>query len=217
MLKKLGLVGVGSLGGHIAEKIQDHVDTIYAVDPDIVEERNVRNSIYTEEDINKPKVMALKEKIKRCKIIPVKADIKMIDLPSVDQVIDCRDVVNRNIDTNVKFSIVGKSLRIDCSEVHIEEDVPGRYLVELEKPEISQAGSLATDVMMSNCIQTLFERKLSVHVPIATKDIDFAFNLCLNMNETGTTELRQEHLEVLFGPDCIFNIEELLNYNVGGA
>lgn len=213
MLKKIGLVGVGSLGGHIAKQLQDHVDTIYAVDPDIVEERNVRNSIYTKADINKPKVMALKEKITRCKVIPIKADIKTIDLPTVNQTIDCRDVVNRNIDTNVKFSVIGKSLKIDCEEVCMGDDIPGRYLIELEKPEISQAGRLASDVMMSNGIQTLFERKLSVHLPIATKDIETSFNLCLKRSNCSD-----------FGEECLeqirnlgIDIEELYRFDIGGA
>lgn len=213
MLKKLGLIGVGSLGGQIAYKMQDHFHTIYAVDPDIVEERNVRNSIYARRDINKPKVMALKEKIKRCKIIPVKADIKTIELPIVDQTIDCRDVVNRNIDTDVKFSIVGKSLKIDCEEVCVGDDIPGRYLIELEKPEISQAGRLAADAMLSNGIQTLFKRKLSVHLPIATKNIETAFSMCLRKRECSA-----------FGQECIDNIlslgidiEELYKFDIGGA
>ena len=88
MHNTIGLVGVGSLGGYLAKKLQEHVDTIYAVDPDIVEERNLRNSIYIKSDINKPKVIALMEKVSECEFVPIKADIKTIDLPPVKNIID---------------------------------------------------------------------------------------------------------------------------------
>lgn len=172
MRKKIGLVGVGSLGSSVAKALQDHADTIYAVDPDIVEERNLRNSIYTKSDINQPKVTALQKQISKCRFIPVKADIKDIELPAVDETIDCRDVLNRNIDTDVKFSIIGKNLRIDCEEVVFDSDRPGQYLIELEKEEVSQAGRLASDIAMSNDIKKLKHQKMSMHVPIKTRSLE---------------------------------------------
>jgi hypothetical protein len=191
MRKKIGLVGVGSLGSAVAKQLQRHADTIYAVDPDIVEERNLRNSIYTKSDINQPKVTALQNKISECRFIPVNADIRDIDLPDIDEIIDCRDVLNRNIDTDVKFSIVGKSLRIDCEEVVFEKDKPGKYLMELEKDEVIQAGRLAKDITLSKDMQTLKEQKLSTLMPIQTKSVEPRFECLLMEREDTTLEIAE--------------------------
>lgn len=169
---KLGLVGVGSLGGFIAEKLQTKVDTIYAVDPDIVEERNLRNSIYTKTDINKPKVIALKEKISKCKFIPIKSDIRQIELPKVDMIADCRDVTSRNITSDVKFSVVGRHLKVDCTEINASIDRCGNYMLELEKQEVSRAGGLANDVLLSDTISLLKRNKLCIHIPFDIKCVD---------------------------------------------
>jgi hypothetical protein len=172
MIKKIGLVGVGSLGSHIAKELQNYVDTIYAVDPDIVEKKNLINSIYTNADINKPKVIALKDNISQCRLIPINADIKNVELPSVDQTIDCRDVVNRNIDTDVKFMVVGKNLRVDCEEPVFTEDENGKYVIDLDKLEVCQAGHLANEVLQSDGILTLQEKKSSIHIPISAQSVD---------------------------------------------
>jgi hypothetical protein len=193
MRKTIGLVGVGSLGGYIASNLQHHADTIYAVDPDIVEKRNLRNSIYTKIDVNQPKVTALKSKISQCRFVPVNADIKDIDLPSVDEMIDCRDVINRNIDTDIKFSIVGRSLRIDCEEVVFDEDRPGKYLIELEREELSQAGRLARDVTMSDGIQYLKENQLATHMPLSTQSVEPGFKCLVKQREN---TVLQNHLEI---------------------
>jgi hypothetical protein len=172
MKNTIGLVGVGSLGGFVADKLQNRADAIYAVDPDIVEERNLRNSIYTKSDINKPKVIALKEKISECKFIPVQADIRRIELPPVKNIIDCRDVVNRNIRTDVKFLIIGKNLKVDCAEPIIEDDQSGKYLIELEKPDVEKAANLAVKTLTSKRIEDLKNKHASINLPLSTENVD---------------------------------------------
>jgi len=172
MRNTIGLVGVGSLGGFLANQIQSHVDTMYVIDPDSVEEKNLRNSIYHKLDINKPKVYALKSKITKCDLVPVKARFEDIDLPSVNNFIDCRDIVNRNIRTDVKFLIVGRNLRVDCEEPSMTTDEPGNYLIELSKQEVSKAAHLASKVLLSERIKELQDDKSSINLPISTKSVD---------------------------------------------
>lgn len=173
MNKKLGLIGAGSLGGYLVKKLQSHVDTIYAVDPDIVEERNLRNSIYTKADINKPKVLALKEKVTECMFVPIKGDIRDTNLPEVDHIIDCRDVVSRNIDADVKFTIANERLRVDCTKPNPKEpDKHGKYAIELGRKLVSRAGGLARDFLMSKQLQVFKDNNQRIYLPIAELDVD---------------------------------------------
>lgn len=187
MKNKIGLVGVGSLGGFIAKKLQDHVDTIYAVDPDIVEERNLRNSIYTKSDVRKPKVNALKEKISECELIPLQADGKKVDLPDVQNIIDCRDVVNRNILADVKFLIVGRNLRVDCEKELMEDDQPGKYLIELDKPKVEEAAELAVQTLMSKKINDLKRKRSSINLPLSTKNVNSEMKFLINQKDKPLT------------------------------
>jgi hypothetical protein len=203
MRKKLGLIGVGSLGGFIADKLQTNVDTIYAVDPDIVEERNLRNSIYTKADINKPKVMALRDKISHCKCIPIQSDIRNVELPNMDALVDCRDVTHRNIDADVKFSVTGRHLRVDCREINANIDRCGNYMLELERPEVSRAGDLANEILLSDGISLLQSQKLCVHIPLEIKNVDIEiYNLVKQIEDPSLginkTQLLYESLCEMF-------------------
>jgi len=166
MHENLCIVGVGSLGSHVAQKMQHYCDRIYAVDPDKVEERNLRNSIYTKADIDMPKVNALQKHISHCKVVPVQGRMEEIDIPHADTVIDCRDVVNRNIQSDVKFSVVGRHLRVDCEPIVKEADKPGTYLHELNKRKLSQAGELTTRLMRSDVIETIQDKHSLVYIPV---------------------------------------------------
>lgn len=166
MIENLCLVGVGSLGGHVAKHLQQNCGTIYAVDPDIVEEKNLRNSIYKKADIGKPKVEALKKHISNCRVIPVQNRIEHVEIPHVDKIIDCRDVTNRNIISDVKFDIIGKHLRVNCKPVVKEEDVPGDYLIDLSNRNLSKAGKLTARILMSNFIANIQQYGVMVHLPI---------------------------------------------------
>jgi hypothetical protein len=166
MSKKLCLIGVGSLGSHFADKLQDHCDTIYAVDPDIVEVGNLKNSIYKKADIGIPKVMALKKYISKCNIIPIYSKMESITIPMVNQTLDCRDVVNRNIVSDIKFNVVKKHLQINCKPVLKEKDRPGTYLMDLNNKELSQAGELTRRLLESDVINTIQDRKTQVYLPI---------------------------------------------------
>lgn len=202
----LCLVGVGSLGSFLAKQLQSKVDTIYAVDPDKVEERNLRNSVYTKADINKPKVMALKEQISECTFVPIQSDIRQVDLPRVDTVVDCRDVIPRNIDTDVKFSVVGRHLKVDCQEVNADIDRNGKYMLELERPEVSRAGGLAQRILMSDQFPMLKSKGVCIHVPIEVQSVDL--NALVNQKDETRTSC-----QLLY--DSPISVCEM--FDIGGA
>lgn len=171
MIKTIGIVGVGSLGGYIAKNMQRFADRIYGIDPDTVEERNLRNSLYTKIDVNKPKVKALKKHITECEYVPVQDDIRHVESLKFNNVIDCRDVVNKNIKSDSKFMVVGKNLQINCSEVVAGDDINGEYMIDLEKDDISQAARLAAVSLVSGGITSLQEKKMSINIPLSTKSV----------------------------------------------
>lgn len=212
---KIGLVGVGSLGGFIAKKLQSKVDTIYAVDPDIVEERNLRNSIYTKKDINKPKVMALKDKVTECTFVPIQKDIRKTNLPKVDQLIDCRDVISRNIDTDVKFTIASERLRVDCRKPNtVKRDVSGRYFIELGKQTISRAGTLASRVVMSDKLKLLKDKNQRIYLPISDFDVEVYIDKYLKRYEgCGNLEVN----DCMIGHISNYEDTFFFNPNPGGA
>jgi hypothetical protein len=177
MVNTIGIVGVGSLGGYIAKSMQRFADKIYGVDPDTVEERNLRNSLYNKTDIDKPKVMALKQHITECDYVPVQDDIREVESLKFNHLIDCRDVVNKNIKSDSKFMVVGKNLQINCSELVEDDDIEGDYMIDLGKDDVSQAGRLAAVSLLSGGISSLQKKKMSVNIPLSTKslikEIDF--------------------------------------------
>ena len=60
------IVGCGAIGGCIAELLaRQGVKDIHLWDFDIVASHNIVNQIYTEEDINRPKVEALKKQLRK--------------------------------------------------------------------------------------------------------------------------------------------------------
>lgn len=183
MKDTIGIIGVGSLGSHLATELQSHVETMFVIDPDTVEERNLRNSIYKRKDINQPKVLALKEKITECNLISIQSDIRNIELTDVKCLLDCRDVVNRNIDTDVKFLITGKNLRVDCEEPVNEEDQPGSYVIELDKKEVSTASKIAKEVTLSNQIYNLKTKKASINLPLSTRSVPDEMNFLIRQKE----------------------------------
>lgn len=170
MTKRIGLIGVGSLGGYVAKNLQRFASRIYGIDPDIVEEKNIRNSIYRKKDIGKSKVSALKRQITECRYTSVQDKFENVDLGDID-LIDCRDVVNRNLDTDAKFLIMGRNLQVNCEEPTNEDDVHGDYMIDLEKEEISRAGRLAAESLLTDGIKSLQEKKMSINIPLSTKSI----------------------------------------------
>jgi hypothetical protein len=101
----------------------------------------------------------------------VQDDIKNIESLKFNHLIDCRDVVNKNIASDSKFMVVGKNLQINCGEVVEGDDIEGEYMIDLEKDDISQAGRLAATSLLSGGITNLQKKKMSVNIPLSTRSL----------------------------------------------
>ncbi len=97
--KNIVVLGLGTLGGFIAEAISnlESTEKLVIIDHDVVESKNLRNSIYRQIDIGCPKVEALKDilsyqnpdiEIWAFQTEYVEGVTKLI---KEDLVIDCRD------------------------------------------------------------------------------------------------------------------------------
>lgn len=77
--ERLHIIGCGAIGSTVAENLARFgLTKISLYDFDVVESHNIANQMFTQEDIGKPKVVALAEYLK--KINPeIEADIKLID------------------------------------------------------------------------------------------------------------------------------------------
>jgi hypothetical protein len=181
MYKRITIIGLGSLGGFFAEVISRLVglETLILIDPDIVEEKNLENSIYRPRDVGKRKVDALKE------IILFNVDHVQIQqyfhefqeghtrLPETDLVVDCRDsICNRGSKIDVRLSISSKSLIIDCKKnVAVSRERQGRYIWSVTKNEIRSAAFSAFRVIDCGLITDLIRRQV-VHYIDLDKDED---------------------------------------------
>ena len=62
---KCHIIGCGSIGSNVAELLVRYgIEDIVLYDFDIVEKHNIANQIYTEQDVGKPKVHALRDYLK---------------------------------------------------------------------------------------------------------------------------------------------------------
>lgn len=62
---KVGIIGLGSLGGIAAEYLARAGSNLVLIDRDVVERNNLHRQFFLEEDVNKPKAFVMKERLKR--------------------------------------------------------------------------------------------------------------------------------------------------------
>ncbi len=179
MYNKVTVLGLGTLGGFLCKNISelDCVKELIIVDHDIVEGKNVFQSIYSSTNIGEYKVNALADiinddvavtKINQCYVEGTTS------LPKSDLVIDCRDVVcNRKTEIDVRFYISGKILIIDCRQnVYNKQSYNGAYSVNLTKGEINKATFFASQIIENGDIKNMILNKLVQKVDLnLLKDI----------------------------------------------
>ena len=101
MYNSIAVIGIGTLGGHLVKCLSELecVKRIVLVDFDVVEPKNISNSIYSPKDIGRFKTDALKELITLgnddIQIISLNEEFNegCTEIPSCDLVIDCRDYI----------------------------------------------------------------------------------------------------------------------------
>lgn len=169
--KSVAIIGVGSLGGFLAESVSavDCIKRLTILDYDDVEPKNVRNSIYTMRDVGQFKVDVIADKIherleglnKSLKI--VKRCVKYtndMDLSDHDIVFDCRDVVcSRDRDIDVRLYISFSKLVVDCRpSVEVKNERPGRYIESLSKVMIAMGAARVATLIPNGDLERLIAR-----------------------------------------------------------
>jgi len=163
------VIGVGSLGSFVVSAISglETVTEIICVDHDIVQEKNLKNSLYRDYDVGKLKVDALCDIIngRRDDLNVIGINKKFIEgeilLPDSDLVIDCRDYTyNRVEEIDVRLYLSSRYLIVDCRKnVNYENQHKGKYLTELTRSDLRNAGYIFTTIIDYNQISYLIKTK----------------------------------------------------------
>lgn len=163
--KTIAVIGIGTLGGFIANALSnlETIETLIIMDPDIVESKNLKNSIYRQIDVGLSKTEALTDIIshKNPNITIMSLDEKFIEgktkIPKCDLILDCRDYTyDRRREIDVRLYISSRYLMVDCRQnVKYKVKTEGKYLVELNKEDLRHAGSLVSILISNHTIDKL--------------------------------------------------------------
>jgi len=164
------VIGIGTLGGFLSRCISDleEVTELCIIDYDIIEEKNLINSIYTYEDLGQYKVDALERIIKRenkniniTKINERYIESKTILPKKYDLVLDCRDFTyDRLKEISARLYITSRYLIIDCRKnVTYDTHTEGKYLSFLSKNDLRYASVEATMLIIKGGLKLLIENE----------------------------------------------------------
>jgi len=160
MYDRVAVVGLGSLGSHVACEVAelDDVCELVLVDYDRVEKRNIGTSLYVPYDVGQFKVNALahnitssiNRNIKLWKVIE-KFSEKNTTIPKCDLVIDCRDVISSKKGViDVRLYVSGRQLVLDFRKrVKRQFLREGRYRSQITKSDLKRAAVCFSDFMES--------------------------------------------------------------------
>lgn len=168
MIKKIAIIGLGSIGGFLAKHLSenDNIRELVLVDFDIVERKNVGRSIYDFKHIGELKVSALESIIQENNIIIYKRFTKYIEgktwIPECDLVIDCRDFVcNRLGSINIRVYVSGRTLVVDCrKKFNSSKHYQGNYSIKLPKNEINKAAFIVSQVINDEELPNLLKNEV---------------------------------------------------------
>lgn len=174
MYKNIVLIGLGSLGGFIAENLSriKGIETLILIDNDRVEPKNVGKSIYKRRDIGKLKIDALTSIIDNDDIFIKSYPMEYIEgknyLPDHDLIIDCRDeICSRGGEIDVRFYISYKTLVIDCEKYHkVSFKQTGKYSHLLTLSELTVAASIASQYIGASILKEFMKNQIVFQAPI---------------------------------------------------
>lgn len=167
--RSVAIIGVGTLGGFVAEAISniEQVETLVLVDHDKVERKNLTNSVYRILDIGAAKVDALTEIIKHRN--PDKTVITFKEMflenktkiPECDLVFDCRDFTyDRKSVIDARLYISSRYLIVDTRKnVKYKEAQEGKYIEMLNKDDLRYAAAIVSMLITTGTISTLAKYK----------------------------------------------------------
>lgn len=226
MYSDICLIGLGTLGGFLAKNLSelDTTKNLLLIDYDTVEPENIKNSIYTKEDIGNLKTKAICTKLHnnscRVNVLNKKFIEGETKIPKFDLVLDCRDFTyNREKLIDARLYISFRNLVIDCRKnVNYEKQHEGKYISSLSKTDLKNV-ALNVTMLIENGLFKKIVKKQTVHkIPIdvvsegvqkqINKNIDVIYDksLCkeqlINLNNNYSTILdinKNNNLTVYLG------------------
>jgi hypothetical protein len=182
---RIAILGVGTLGGFIAETIVENefCKELLLFDHDIVEQKNIVNSIYREVDVGDFKVDALKEILNKVSssvnIIP-KCEMFIEGETPIDVcnlVLDCRDVTySRGNLIDCRLNISSRYLIVDCRRnIIYKEHINGRYITPLSRIDVK-----STSLIFSNLLDNGVLLDLIKNQSVQKYDLDYFKSIDLN-------------------------------------
>jgi len=168
--KDIAVIGLGTIGGFLAKNLSEieSLNSLVLIDYDIVEESNVKNSIYNIPDIGKSKVDCMYDKVRKIneelKVTCIKE--KYIEgktkIPKCDLVIDCRDFTyDRGSKIDVRLYLSSRYLIIDCrKDTKYQSHYEGKYIDNLSISDISLVVFNATMFITTGLIKEFITKRL---------------------------------------------------------
>jgi len=223
VFKKIAVIGLGTLGGFIAKFISETegIEKILIIDYDIVDERNIKNSIYKKKDVGKYKVDVLEKliKIDNEEIQIIKMNEKFIENETIlddkyDLVIDSRDFnYNRNDLIDIRTYISGRYVIIDCRKnIIFDKNIEGKYTAILKKNDLKNAALCVTNFIFSGIIDSLMKKGMQHKI-----DLDYISRSIINKinknNKSQELILDSDKKYFDLFPDLIDNSKNILIEN----
>lgn len=211
-LNVITIIGLGTLGGFVSQTLSEInlLKKLILIDFDIIEEKNIINSIYRKYDIGKQKTIALKEIINEQSNINIEiVNEKYIEgktiIPKSDLVIDCRDFVcNRGNEIDIRTYISSRYLVVDCRKnIIYEKSYEGKYLSQLNKNDLRKAALILSSFIQDDFIYYMIQNQLIKEI-----DIDYLnkiSNDIKNNNENSNIILDYDYNN---NSDKFLNLEE---------
>jgi hypothetical protein len=175
---RIALLGIGTLGGFIAEAIVENefCKELVIFDKDTVELKNVTNSIYSEIDVGDNKVDALTDILMKKSLFTkiIKRNEMFIEgettLQPCDLVIDCRDVIyNRGNLIDCRLHISSRHLFLDCRRnITYQEHINGKYITKVTRLDLKNSALLFSNLVSNNILQNLIQKRI-----VQSYDLDY--------------------------------------------
>lgn len=176
-INTITVIGIGSLGGFVAHSISElkNLKKLILIDFDIVEGKNLINSIYRKCDVGRYKTSSLHDIIKgqngnyiEIEIITGKYREGETKIPESDLIIDCRDYVcDRRCDIDIRLFMSSRYLIIDCrKQISYNESYEGKYLSQLTKNDLRRSSLIITSFIQDGFIKYMMDNQIIKEVDI---------------------------------------------------
>lgn len=162
--KSIAIIGLGTLGGFVAEAISrlDNTENLIIIDHDIVESENLKDTIYRQIDIGLLKTDALYDILKnRYDLSITKISERFVEnetiIPDTDLILDCRNYTyDRKGQIDARLYISSRYLIVDCRrKVEYKIRQKGKYITQLSKDDLRSASQVVSILINGNTLQTL--------------------------------------------------------------